>query len=158
VKRKIPSNAFDVYYAMGPGRSYDALAGRFQVSKQAITKLATRERWQERIAEIEAKAQAHSTQEAVDHLAEMNERHLRVLRAIQGKALDTLKTQPLRTAMDAVRALELTIRHERLIRGEPSERTEMSVEEVTKREVNRWVTLIDEGEGAEGELDDQAGG
>ncbi len=143
MKRKIPTNAFEVYFAMGPGRSYDTLAERFKVSKQAITKTATKERWQERVAEIEQRVQADSKEKVVDLLNEMNERHLRVLRAIQAKALETLKEKPLRTGMDAVRALEVTIRHERLIRGEPSERTEMSVEEATRREVNRWMTVVD---------------
>ena len=155
MKRKIPTNAFDVYFAMGPGRSYDAMAERFRVSKQAITKTATKERWQERVAEIEQRVQADSKEKAVDVLKEMNERHLRVLRAIQAKALETLREKPLRTGMDAVRALELSIRHERLVRGEPSERTEMSVEEVTRREVNRWMTVVDEEE--EGDAEDQAG-
>lgn len=151
MKRKIPSNAFEIYFAMGPGRSYEALAARFDVSKQAITKIATRERWQERVGEIEQRAQAESKEKAVDLVKEMNDRHLRVLRAIQARALETLKEKPLRTAMDAVRALELTIRQERLIRGEPSERTEMSVEEVTRREIQRWMTVIEEEEEVEQE-------
>ena len=94
MKRKIPTNAFEVYFAMGPGRSYDALAERFKVSKQAITKTATKERWQERVAEIEQRVQADSKERVVDLLNEMNERHLRVLRAIQAKALETLKDVP----------------------------------------------------------------
>jgi hypothetical protein len=81
----------------------------------------------------------------------MNDRHLRVLRAIQAKALETLKTKPLRTRHGRVRALEVSIRHERLIRGEPSERTEMNVEEITRREVQRWVTLVDEPEADDAE-------
>lgn len=87
MKRKIPTNAFEVYFAMGQGRSYDALAERFKVSKQAITKTAIKERWQERVAEIEQRVQADSKEKVVDLLNEMNERHLRVLRAIQAKAL-----------------------------------------------------------------------
>lgn len=157
MKRKIPTNAFEVYFAMGPQRSYEALAERFGVSKQAITKTAAKERWQERVAEIEQRVQADSKEKVVDLLNEMNERHLRVLRAIQAKALEALKEKPLRTGMDAVRALEVTIRHERLIRGEPSERTEMSVEEATRREVNRWMTVVDaDGEEAD-DGKDQAG-
>ena len=154
MKRKIPTNAFEVYFSMGPGRSYEALADRFQVSKQAITKLATKERWQERVAEIEQRAQADSRENAVDLLKEMNERHLRVLRAIQAKALEALKEKALRSGMDAVRALELSMRQERLIRGEPSERTEMSVEEVTRRELQRWLTVVDDGKEPDGQAGD----
>jgi hypothetical protein len=42
--------------------------------------------------------------------------------------------------MDAVRALDLAIRHERLIRGEPSERTAVTTESVLKGQFERWMT------------------
>ncbi len=143
MRRKIPSNAFEIYSSQGAGRSYRALAKRFGVSKQAITNMARQERWQERLAEIEERARCESGQKVVDALGEMNDRHLKVLRAVQVKALETLKEKPLRTGMDAVRALEMIIKHERLIHGEPSERTEMSVEDVTRREIQRWMVLVE---------------
>jgi len=50
-----------------------------------------------------------------------------------------LKSMPLSAAMDAVKALDLAIKQERLVRGEPTDRT-ASVEEVIKREYDRWLT------------------
>ena len=141
MRRKIPSNAFEVYFSLGEGRSYRTVAERFSVSKQAITKLAAKERWQERIQEIEERSRDESDREAVESLSKMNERHLKMLKVVQGKALESLRTMPLATAMEAVRALEMTIKNERLIRGEPSERTALSVEEVTQREIRRWLAL-----------------
>ncbi len=38
-----------------------------------------------------------------------------------------------------MRALDLAIRQERLIRGEPSDRTAISVEDVVRREYERWM-------------------
>jgi hypothetical protein len=153
VRRKIPQDAFELYLAMGPGRSYQALARQLSVSKQAVTKLAGREAWQDRLEEIESRARTESDQHVVGVLAEMNERHLKVLRVVQGKALEALKEKPLRSGMDAVRALEMSIRHERVIRGEPSDRAELDVETVTRREMRRWMQVIDDeaGEGVPGE-------
>ena len=54
-------------------------------------------------------------------------------------------------ASDVIRALEIGVKQERLIQGEPSERSEMSVEEVTKREMQRWLVL-----GGEVDEDDAA--
>ena len=58
-----------------------------------------------------------------------------------GKALTALRTLPIDKAADVNRALELGVKQERLIHGEPSERSEMTVEEVTKREMERWLLL-----------------
>ena len=144
MKRRIPPNAFEVYLAMGTGRSYQALANKFSVSKQAITKLARKEDWQRKLEEVEDKVRSDSLDQAIDVLGEMNERHLKVVRVIQGKALRTLQDLPLRSGMDAVRALEIAIRQERLIRGEPSERTATSVEDATRREMQRWMVVVDD--------------
>jgi hypothetical protein len=140
VKRKIPSNAFDLYVAQGTGRSYDRLAGHLGVSKRAVTSRATKERWMERLVEIERKASQEAAKKAVESLEAMNERHLKSIRVVQGRALEALRSMPLTTAMEAVRALDMAIRHERVIRGEPSDRTAVSVEDVIKREYERWMT------------------
>ena len=73
----------------------------------------------------------------------MNDRHLQTLRVVQRKALETLRTMPLSTAMEAVRALDMSIAKERLIRGEPTDRT-ASVEEVIKHEYENWLTQGDD--------------
>ena len=62
-------------------------------------------------------------------------------KALQGKALESLRALPIEKAADVIRALELGVKQERLIQGEPSERSEMSVEEVTKREMRRWLVI-----------------
>jgi hypothetical protein len=69
----------------------------------------------------------------------MRDRHLRAMRFVQGRALDTLKSMPLENAMDAVRALAVSVREERVILGEPGERTAVTVEDAIKREYERWL-------------------
>ena len=58
---------------------------------------------------------------------------------IQARALEALRHMPLESAMEAVRALDIGIRQERLIRGEPSDRTAIQVEDVIRREYSRWI-------------------
>ena len=141
--RKIPPDAFSYYVGLGLDRSYQALADHYGVSKQAVVKAAKRERWQERLAEIERKAQEGADQRAVDNLEVMNGRHLKTLQVIQARALEALKTMPLASAMEAVRALDMCITKERLVRGEPSDRTAVSVEDAIRREYDRWMVPND---------------
>ena len=137
---RIPSTrAFEFYVGLGPDRSYQRVADEFGVSKRAVTKLAARERWQQRVAELERQAREGAEKKALESLEGMNLRHLKSLKVVQGKALEALRTMPLSTAMEAVRALDMAIRQERLIRGEPSDRTAISVEEVIRREYERWM-------------------
>jgi len=137
--KKLPPDAFSFYVGLGPERSYQAVAKHYGVSKQSVTKLAVREDWQKRIESIEHKAQQGVDQRATETLELMNERHLKTLQVIQRKALEALRASPIESAMDAVRALEIGIRQERLVRGEPSERTAVGVEEVIRREYDRWL-------------------
>jgi len=147
---RIPPEAFEYYAGLGPSRSYKAVAERFGVSKRAVVEYARVDQWQERLAALEAKAKENSEQRILESLEAMNERHLKSLRVVQGKALEALKGMSLTTAMDAIRALDLAIKRERTIRGEPGDRTAISVEDVVRREFDAW--MIDgEDEGDEDE-------
>ncbi len=143
--RKLPTDTFSYYAGLGPERSYQAVADHYGVSKQAVTKLAVRESWQQRLEDIERKARENVDQRAAESLEVMNERHLKTLQVIQRKALETLRTMPLATAMEAVRALDMSIVKERLVRGEPSDRTAIAVEDVIRREYDRWLVTAGEG-------------
>ncbi len=117
--RHIPTDAFEVYYAMGPARSYAELARHYGVSKRAILKRATKESWQQRIEEREAKVRSAVETRVEETVAELRARHAKILKAITGKAVEALKKLPLTSAMDAVRALDLVLKQERLLHGEP---------------------------------------
>ncbi len=153
MNRKIPIESFDFYVALGPPRSYDKVAEHYAVTKRTVTRHAKKERWPERLAEVERKAREESDKNAVAVLREMDERHLKIAKALQGKALEALRSMPIERSADVIRALDLGIRQERLIHGEPGERSAISVEEVTKREMERWLT-IDHGIADEAEDDD----
>jgi hypothetical protein len=139
-RKRIPPDAFEIYMSLGPSRSYQAVADRVGVSKRAVTDRAAKERWKEKLDQLEAKARQGAEQRMVETLEEMNSRHLKSLRLIQARAIEALRSMTLESAMDAVRALDVSVRQERLIRGEPSERAAVQVEEVIRREYSRWMT------------------
>ena len=73
---KIPTDAFDFYFSLGPGRSYQAVADKVGVSKRAVTKCADREGWQARLHDLERKARERSDDKIVESIDAMNSRHL----------------------------------------------------------------------------------
>ncbi|MBN1443720.1 MAG: hypothetical protein JXA90_13505 [Planctomycetes bacterium] len=147
---KLPFEAFDYYYSLGPGRSYTAVAEYYGVSKRAVTSRALKERWQERILDVERQARENVNKKCAETLEEMTERHLRVLKAIQARALEALRAMPLESAMDAVRALGLAIKEERSAREEPADRDGANVEAIIRREYERWLVPVDQQEPASG--------
>ena len=141
---RIPPDAFDFYFSLGSDRSYQSVADRYGVTKRAVTKVAAREGWQRRAADLESQVREATDKKTVETLEQMNSRHLKSLKIIQGKALEALRSMPIESAMDAVRSLGLSIKQERLVRGEPGDRTAISMEEIVKSEFTRWMTDGDE--------------
>jgi hypothetical protein len=139
---RIPPDAFDVYFSLGPSRSYQAVAARFGVTKRAVTKHAVRAGWQQRLADLERKARERSDDKIVETLDSMNGRHLRMWQVVQGRALEALKAMPLKDAMAAVRALDLSVKGERVARGEPTERGALDIESVIRREYESWMRPV----------------
>ena len=115
--KKIPSDAFDVYFAQGSERSYQALATKYGVTKKAITLAAKRESWQRRILELEARAREASDKKKSETLEERNNRHLQEFRFLEAKAVKALREYPIKSAADAERALELAVQQQRIISG-----------------------------------------
>ena len=133
--KRLSPDAFSYYVELGPTRSYDAVAKRFGVSKVTVVNHATKERWQERLREAEEKAREAANKKAVDTLQEVKDRQLQEARILERRALEALKTLPPEKAAKAATMLQIAWRHELLLLGEPTERAELSVEEITKREL-----------------------
>ena len=136
--RKIPEGAFEFFAGLGAKRSYEAVAQNYGVSRQAVYKAAKREGWKDRVAKIDRDVREGTDQRITESLEEMNRRHIQMLQVVQRKALETLRTMPLSTAMEAVRAADLGIKGERTIRGEPSDRTAISLEGMLREQYESW--------------------
>ena len=139
MNRKLPPEAYSFYLGLGHERSYEAVASHFGVSKRAVTKLAAREGWQEKVRQAEATSRAKLEAKAQETLEEMNDRHLKSVKLVQRKALEALLSMPLSSADDGIKALLSAIKSERLIRGEPTDRTALDTEAIIKREYERWL-------------------
>lgn len=142
MNRKIPIDALQYYIALGPGRSYQAVADHCQVSKQAVTSLAKRERWQERVRELEQKTLERVEKKVAETVEDMTGRHIKMLHTIAVRALETLKQLPLETAAQAVRALDTVIKQERAIRSERAS-GEPNLEVIIRSEYQRWMKPVD---------------
>ncbi len=121
--KKIPPEAFDYYLSLGPSRSYQTVAERYGVSKRAVTNFAGREDWQRRLAEIEAKARQDADKKSAQTLKAIHERQLQSLRLVQRRAIERLRETPIETSAEAARALNLAIKQENVLLGEPGDRT-----------------------------------
>jgi transposase-like protein len=147
--RRVPqADAFALYCGMGVVRSYASVARHYGVSTRAVLFLAKRYKWAERLREIEAIAEERMREQQVQAVIEARERHLKSLRVLQGKALTGLRDQNARSLGEATRALESGIKLERLILGESTANTAISVEERQQREIDQLV--VDE----DGDVDD----
>ena len=148
MNRKIGSDAFPYYVSLGTDRSYEAVAKKYGVTKRAVTDLAAKENWQKRLSKIEREAQEKTDKRVAETLEQMNDRHIKVLKFIQNRSIEALKTMPLESAMEAVRAYTLSLDKERVIRGEPSERGALSIADMIKRDFEELM-VVDDGEDEE---------
>jgi hypothetical protein len=157
VNKKIPPDAFTYYASLGPARSYEAVAKKFGVTKRGIFEHARRERWPDRIAEVERRAREEADAKAQESLEEMNDRHLREARLLQAKAIEGLKSGRIEALAPCTKAMHTGVQMERLVRGQATERSETTVEQIIKRQYERWMAASDE-EVEDDELEGDAGG
>jgi hypothetical protein len=122
-KHRLPDSSFAFYLGLGESRSFQQVADHFGVDKRTVTRRAKAEDWSGRVAEHERKIRATEEKKALDTLHEQRERCAKILNVITAKALETLRNTPIETGIDAVRALDLVFKNERLLLGEPTERT-----------------------------------
>ena len=147
--KRLPPESFDHYVELGPDRSYDAVAQHFGVSKATVLRHAEKHRWQERLREAEKAARETANKKAVETLQAVKDRQLQEARILERRALEALKVLPPEKASKAALMLQIAWKHELLLLGEPSERTELTIEEVTQREIQtllRRVEIDDDGQ------------
>ena len=156
MNRKLPPDAFDFYASLGTDRSYRAVAKQFGASKRAVQNCADREEWTKRLEKIELESRERADKRIGETLDDIRERHMKTLRAMNGRAIEGLKSFPITSGMDAMRASEMVIKLERLIIGEPTERNAMSIEEITREEIRSLLVVVGDGDedDDEGEDDD----
>ena len=107
MKGKLPLEAFDYYLTLGVGRSYQAVAEKYGVSKVAVTTRAKRDDWQGKIQQIEAEAAKKSQRRAIETREEESERRLKYWQAVERRALEPVRAPTSETVIEAVPAVHL---------------------------------------------------
>lgn len=129
--------AFNVYWALGPARSIEALHQRLAADGadlgfarlpdlRTLYRWSSALHWQARLAELEREARDRDRDAQLAAIEEMNARQAREALLLQQKVVEGLQNRSAEafTADGLVRALWTAIRVERLARGEPTERSE----------------------------------
>ena len=119
---RLPATAIGFYIGLGAARSYQRVADEFRVTRQAVGRRAKRDNWQAEAAKADEVARQRAVAEAVESLADMNARQLRICQVIQKKALEALRASCDLSTMEAVRALGISLELERAIRQSGEER------------------------------------
>ena len=143
MNKKLPDEAVDYYVALGPTRTQAAVAKHFSVAKRTVAYRAKKEGWSARALEADQKARQAAVQRAQETNEEMLIRHEKAARFVQMRAIEALRSLPIRTESAAVRALDISIRHERMARGEASDTTESDIADVLRKEHARFVTFVE---------------
>src|SRR5678815_2726206 len=116
--RKLDDDAaFNFYVSLGPGRRHSQVAAEFGVSRRAITKAARRGAWTARLEKIESAARAISDEQLAESMAQIRERHLKMIRAIAHRGVQGLQKYELEDAVSSIKAIETAIRLERAVLG-----------------------------------------
>jgi hypothetical protein len=137
---KLPKDAFSFYVGLGDNRSFEKVGKHFGVTKRSVTKKARKERWTEQIEEMEALARKKARDEMQEGFDERMSRHWKMARGAMAVAAKGLRDNPITNGMDAIRAAEIAIKLERLLAGDPSEHSQQTIAEITKKEIHTLLT------------------
>lgn len=146
----LPSEAFAYYVALGPQRNFQQVANHFDVHRRTVARTADREAWNERLEAIEKEAREAADKRMAKDIEEMHLRHRKMLTAMASRAARALQEFPLTSGMEGMKAAALVIKLERLLSGEPTERTSVDIEQLIRRE-HQELMVIEGGGGGEDE-------
>lgn len=128
---------FDAYVALGLKRSYRAIARKAKLSLGQVAALAKRDRWRERLAEIECRQRADTDQRMVDELVERQLAPLRARHELFSKKLELASRYRISSITDALDLLGTGLDLERCIRLERYDVAEWLVEMLLLRMAGR---------------------
>jgi hypothetical protein len=151
---RIGDDAFAYYVSLGADRSYEQVAKFCGVGKRSVVRHAAKDRWTERLRKIEEDAKVRADARLATELEEMQVRHAKLLRGLAARAAKAIAEFPLRTAMEGAKAVEIVVKLERLIAGQASEKTHVSVESATRAEFERYLEPAKGSPEDDGEVDD----
>ena len=156
--------AFDVYWRLGADRTLERLRETLSASSRGpslrtLAEWSRRGHWQNRLADLERRAQAADDDARIEAIRAMTERQAQEALLLQQKGTKWLAAMGAEDATPeaAIRAIVDGAKLERLVRGEPTERTdqqtatEQRLEALTDAELDRLLELAAPDLAGEGE-------
>ena len=117
-KRLDPAVGFAYFATLGPERRLATVARHFGVSDGAVRVAAMRYKWKERVLQVTRDARAELFMTAPKLVATLNKRHLFTGQRLRIKADAYLRKNEFSNTGEALKALEVAIRLERMALGE----------------------------------------
>jgi hypothetical protein len=131
---------FAEYVNQGDTRSYARVAALYGCAKKTIHCISQRNHWMDRLAFIEAEARKESEKRLLEQRTEVHTRHLQLLRAIQQRGAQAIQEHRFDSLRDASKAITDSIKVERNVLGETDHRLDVTVQQVTRREMDAMMT------------------
>ena len=130
--------AFCVYRDMGPARSHSKVAKELGKSITIISRWSSRWNWVARTMEWDQELDRRNIEAQIEAKKEMAERHIKVSMMFQQKIIERLRSlnPDSLSPSDLARWFEVAVRIEQLNRGEPTERTEQTIDARVKSQVD----------------------
>lgn len=131
---------FAEYVNQGDLRSYARIGALYGCAKKTVHSISKRNRWLERLAFIEEAAKKEAEKRLTEQRTEVHTRHLQLLRAIQTRGAQAFQEHRFDNLKDASRAVTESIKVERNVLGETDHRLDVTVQQVTRREMDALMT------------------
>jgi hypothetical protein len=120
IEKQIHLDAFNYWYML-PKRSNGPVAKKFGVTETSVRKWRHKLNWDARALKRDKALKEKEDKQAVESIADMNARHVKEYKMLQGKALERLTRARIEKDRDAITALDTGIKGERMAKGEPTE-------------------------------------
>lgn len=101
-RNRLPPEAFEFYVGLGAQRSYQAVAKHYGVSKRSVSKLATKERWQERFESIVAAVRTEKVGEGAVADADIDAKHAMRMATMQDALYDMVTPSRMKTIIGSL--------------------------------------------------------
>lgn len=124
---------------MGPTRSYRRLAEKHGVGVRTVEEAARAGDWAKRTELVDVRASEAAIKAAERSVEEIKAAILKDCAKIREKAIGALEDQDFDGAKEATDALLAIGKQELLVIGEATERTEMGVQAIIRREYEDWL-------------------
>jgi len=136
--------AFTIYRDLGYKRSLTKVAGKYSTKRKLqalINRWSSQHHWVQRVQAYDEHVDRLVLKDHEQEVKEMKERHITLSLALEVKAaekLNALSGQDM-TVQDAIKAISLGVKLERLTRGQPTEEIKSEVvATIHRREVMPW--------------------